>query len=417
MNYRKVLLATMLAPLVAVGSGAASKAHAAGYAVFTHGASALGQGNAVTAHTDNPSTIFYNPALINKLEGTQFQVGTTAIITSREFESNQPGGSSTSNDSVFFPSTFYATHKFNDKVSAGLGVFNPFGLGTEWEENWDGRYIATKSELTTFNINPVVSYRVIPSLAVAVGLDVILLDATLERKLNSLVLGIPGPGFDIDQKFEGDGTGIGFNVGVAYDVFKNVTLGASYRSEVEVDIKGDSSTSLSVTPLDSKGKTTIKLPQQITAGIAYQVTAPLVVEAGIRWEDWSVFKELQLGLDNGTPVPATQRDWHDTFGINVGGKYRLNDTHAVSLGYVYGNTAVPDSTFDPSIPDAKTHVFCVGADTNYHDFNIAFSYAYQLYENRTKQNDVGASPLPTTAANGKYQTDAHLLALSLGYKF
>ena len=422
MNYRKGLLAALLAPAIMFGggAGAVTTVHAAGYAVFTHGASALGQGNAVTAHSNDPSTIFYNPALINKLEGTQFQIGTTAIVSSREYQSSV-GGSNDSNDSVFFPSTFYATHKFNDKLSAGLGVFNPFGLGTEWDENWNGRYIATKSELTTFNINPVVSYQLLPSLAIAAGLDVILLDATLERKVFT-----GGP--DINQKFKGDGTGVGFNVGVAYAPCKTVTMGASYRSQVHVDVKGNSSTSPTLNipglgaVLDSKGRTSITLPPQVTAGIAYQVTAPLIVEAGVRWEGWSSFKDLQLSLDNGFPIAVTERDWKDSFGVNLGGKYRVNDTVALLAGYVYGNSPVPDRTFDPSIPDAKTHVFCAGTDLNFQPFTIAFSYAYQLYENRTKNNGIGAAtvanPLPpTSSANGKYESDAHLMALSLGYKF
>ncbi|HBG06865.1 MAG: transporter [Geobacteraceae bacterium GWC2_58_44] len=420
MNYRKSLLTALLAPLIALG--AATGAQAAGYAVFTHGASALGQGNAVTAHSDNPSTIFYNPALINKLEGTQFQFGTTAIFSSREFESSATGAR-TSNDSVFFPSTFYATHKFNDSLSAGLGVFNPFGLGTEWDEEWEGRFLATKSELTTFNINPVLSYRVIPSLAIAAGLDVILLDATLEKRVPAGAFGLAGPATETGVQFKGDGTGVGFNVGVAWDACKTVTIGASYRSEVKVDIDGTSRTSptftvpfFNVTPLDSKGETSVKLPQQITAGISYQVTAPLIIEAGVRWEDWSAFKELQITLDNGTPLAATRRDWHDTYGLNVGGKYRVNDTVALLAGYVYGNDAVPNSTFDPSIPDSNTHVFCVGTDLNFEGINAAFSYAYQRYENRTKNNSVDPL-LPPNYADGVYKNDAHLLALSLGYKF
>lgn len=406
MNYKKGLLAALLAPVLTLGGGALANVHAAGFAVFTHGASALGQGNAVTAHTDNPSTIFYNPALMNKLEGTQVQLGTTAIFSSREFESAATGAT-TSNSSVFFPSTFYATHKFNDSLSAGIGVFNPFGLGTEWDDNWEGRYQATESKLKSFNINPAISYRIIPSLAVAVGLDVVLADATLERKVFT-----GGP--DLNLKFEGDGEGVGFNVGVAYDITKDLHFGASYRSQVQIDLKGDSSTPLGVTPLDSSGRTSIKLPPQVTAGIAYQVSSPLIVEAGVRWEGWSSFEELQLTLDNGTPLPPSQRDWHDSFGLNVGGKYRLNDGAAVSAGYVFGNSAVPDSTFDPSIPDAKTHVFCVGTDFNIKQANIALAYAYQLYQDRTKNNDIGA---PGPLANGEYRSDAHLVSVSLGYKF
>lgn len=418
MNYRKSLIAGVLASAVTLGAGALSAAHAAGYAVFTHGASALGQGNAVTAHTSDPSTIFYNPALMNKLEGTQLQVGTTAIISSREYTSSV-GSNSASDDAAFFPSTFYVTHKFNDKLSAGFGVFNPFGLGTEWGNGWDGRYIATKSELTTFDFNPVVSYRVLPSLTVAAGLDVFYLDATLQRMMPSSALtpfGVPG-GYDIGVKFKGDGTGVGYNLAAAYDVCEHLTVGASYRSQVHVDISGDATLSSSVLPVsafNSGGKTDLTLPPQFTAGVAFKGIDKLTLEAGMRWEGWSKFKELSIQQDNGFKT-ETQRNWKDSWGLNLGGRYQYDDKVALLGGYVYGDTAVPDSTFDPSIPDAKTHVFCVGTDLNLKPVTVALSYGYQLYENRSKHNTLYGTA--ETSANGKYENDAHLVAVSVGYKF
>ncbi|MBJ6750346.1 OmpP1/FadL family transporter [Geomonas anaerohicana] len=407
MNYRKSLIAGMLASAVALGAGAPSSALAAGYAVFTHGASALGQGNAVTAHTSDASTIFYNPALMSKLDGTQVLAGTTAIFSSREYTSSV-GGNDASDDSVFFPSHLYVTHKFNDQASAGLGIFNPFGLGTRWDSNWDGRYIATKSTLKTFDINPVFSYRVIPSLTLAAGLDVMLLDATLERKVFT-----GGP--DVGSRFKGDGTGVGFNIGAAYDITRDLTVGASYRSQVHVDISGDAT--FSVPAFNSGGKTDLTLPPQFTAGVAYKGIDKLTMEAGVRWEGWSKFKNLDIRLDNGQSV-STQRDWKDSWGLNLGGRYQFDPRVALSAGYVYGGTAVPDSTFDPSIPDAKTHVFCAGTDIDLKPFTVAVAYGYQYYENRNKNNNTGLNPfVPTSTANGKYQSDAHLVALSLGYKF
>ncbi|TSK08128.1 MAG: autotransporter domain-containing protein [Geobacter sp.] len=418
MNYRKSLIAGVLASAVTLGAGALSAAHAAGYAVFTHGASALGQGNAVTAHTSDPSTIFYNPALMNKLEGTQLQVGTTAIFSSREYTSSV-GSNTTSDNAAFFPSTFYVTHKFNDKLSAGFGVFNPFGLGTEWGNGWDGRYIATKSELTTFDFNPVVSYRVLPSLTVAAGLDVFYLDATLQRMMPSSALtayGVPG-GYDIGVKFKGDGTGIGYNLAAAYDICEHLTVGASYRSQVHVDISGDATLSSPVLPVsafNSGGKTDLTLPPQFTAGVAFKGIDKLTLEAGMRWEGWSKFKELSIQQDNGFKS-ETPRNWKDSWGLNLGGRYQYDDTVALLAGYVYGDTAVPDSTFDPSIPDAKTHVFCVGTDLNLKPVTVALSYAYQLYENRSKHNTLYG--VDETSANGKYENAAHLVAVSVGYKF
>ncbi len=113
---------------------------------------------------------------------------------------------------MFYPSTFYITHKFNDKVSAGLGVFNPFGLATEWPDNWVGRYITTKAEMTTYNINPVFSLQITPEISVAAGLNFLMLDATLEKKINL------SP--DGNQKFKGDGNGVGYNMGFLLNLVK-----------------------------------------------------------------------------------------------------------------------------------------------------------------------------------------------------
>jgi long-chain fatty acid transport protein len=414
MNYRKGMLAALLAPVIALGSGALSQVHASGFALFTQGASPLGQGNAVTAHTVSPSTVFYNPALMNRLKGTQVEIGTTMIVANHEFTGGTPGDSA-SDTSSFFPSTFYATHAVNDKASVGLGVFTPFGLGTNWGEEWSGRYLATKSEMQTFDINPAFSYQITPEFSLALGLDVVILDATLQKKIPSSALGFPGAPFDINSKFKGDGTGFGFNVGAAYDIGKDITVGAHYRSEVKVDASGDAT--FSVPALNTQAKTDITLPQQVTAAIAYRPSEALTVEAGLRWEGWSSFDKLTVTLDNLLGAQTTPRNWKDAWGMNVGGRYRLNDALALSAGYIYGDSPVPDSTFDPSIPDAATHIFCLGSDLSYQKFRIALAYAYQLYLDRSKNNDQDPLLPAPLKANGKYQSDGHLVALSIGYQF
>jgi len=377
-----------------------------GFGIFTQGASALGQGSAVVAHHDSPEAIFYNPALINGLPGTQVEIGTTLIFADREYKSASTGKTAETEDDVFYPSTFYITHAFSDKVSGGLGVFNPFGLATTWPSDWEGRYIATKSELTTFNINPVVSWRVLPKLSLAAGLDFILLDSTLESKNKD---------FNVNQKFEGSGNGLGFNLGFLLNVTDSLSIGASYRSKVKVEVNGD--LSMSILPEDISGETTITLPQQVFAGIAYKPTDKLILELGLRWEDWSSFDELKIER-SGQTLALSPRDWRSTFAFNVGGKYRVNDRYAITAGYLYGKNPVPDSTFDPSIPDSDVHLFCLGGEAQFGNFGLALSYAYQLQEERTKStNRSGADLDPPLNANGEYDSDIHLLALSLRYKF
>lgn len=380
-----------------------------GFGIFTQGASALGQGAAVVAHNDSPSAIFYNPALINSLPQTQLEMGTTLIFPAREFTSNATGVTTGTEDNVFFPSTFYITKVFNNSVSAGLGIFNPFGLATTWPADWEGRYIATKSELKTYNINPVASYRVTPNLALAVGLDIIFLDAELENKLPSAALGVPGPSFDVAQKFKGSGNGIGYNLGLLMNISDAVSIGASYRSEVKIDADGD--LSLSIIPQTITGNATITLPQQFSAGIAYKPSEKWVLETGMRWEDWSSFDQLKIDIA-GQPPAIYPRDWRGTLAINAGGKYRVNAGLAITAGYLYGWNPAPDNTFEPAIPDSNIHLFCLGGEAQFGRVKISLGYAYQLQYERHKSTNL-YGPI----ANGKYNSHIHLLGLSLSYKF
>jgi len=160
----------------------AAQVDAAGFALYTQSATALGQGNAVTAHQDEPSAVFYNPALISNLEGTQVQIGTTLIHSSRSYQSSTDGDDKSVSGN-HFPSSFFATHQLTDTLTVGLGIYSPFGLGTDWGNTWEGRYISTNSELQTININPVISWQVSPRIALAAGVNYLRMDATLEKNL------------------------------------------------------------------------------------------------------------------------------------------------------------------------------------------------------------------------------------------
>lgn len=404
-------------------------AHGSGFAIFTQGASALGQADSVIAHTDSPSSVFFNPALINKLEGTHIESGTTLIFPSREFDSDISGETEETEDGIFYPSTVYVTHKFNEKISAGLGIFTPFGLATTWDDDWEGRYIATKSELKTFNINPVVSYQILPNVAFAAGVDVLFLDTTLEKKINLSGFGLS----DANQEFEGDGNGIGYNFGIVYDVNEDISLGASYRSEIKINVDGDSDFDLpsnTPSPLralfpDTDGTSDITLPQQVHAGVCYKGFKRLTLETVLRWEGWSSFDELEVDFDRpiaGSHESITEKDWQDTYSVNFGAKYQLTDRIALLGGYLYGGNPIPDKTFDPIVPDANTHLFTVGTSLKVKNFKIDLAYGYQLLEGRSKDNtldDNASDGLVNTAtsANGKYETDLHLVGISVSYNF
>ncbi|MFO0792545.1 MAG: outer membrane protein transport protein [Candidatus Brocadiaceae bacterium] len=406
-----------------------SSTYGSGFALFTHGASSLAQGDAVIAHADNPSTIFFNSALINKLEGTQIEAGATAIIPYHTFTSDATENTFHAENEVFYLPTLFVTHKFNEKVSAGVGLFNPFGLGIDWGDDWEGRYITTNTEFSTFTLNPVVSYQITPTIAFAGGADFLLLDTTLEKKVNLSSFGLP----DANEKFKGDGYGVGYNLGILYDITRDVSIGISYRSAIKVDIDGNANYDLpagtpsSITTLfpHTDAHSDITLPQQVFTGICYKGFNPLTLEAGLRWEGWSSFDELKIDLDQqvaGVTQSVTKKDWNDTYAPTLGAQYQFNKTFALLAGYSYEQTPVPDKTFDPVVPDANAHLFTIGTDIKYKKTKITVGYGYQRLEGTRKDNSIDDNPQDgiidaATSANGKYDTDIHMIGISVTYMF
>lgn len=391
--------------------------HASGFGIFTQGADALGQANATVAHADGPSAVFFNPALLPELAGTQLEIGTTAVVPKRKFKSSLNGAREENEDTVYFPSTLYLTHNINDKFSAGLGIFNPFGLGTVWDSDWEGNALATKSRITTFNINPTVAYRVTSRVSIGAGVDILLLDAKLKNKVPGLTA--------IDQKFTGDGEGVGFNTGLYIDLTERLSFGTAYRSEIKIDIDGkaefdipDSLVGFSPLFPDTDGQTSITLPQQVTAGLAYRFSPAWTIEAGLRWEDWESFDELTIELQKAVAFETSvtyPRNWHSTWAYNIGTKYRFNNRLALMAGYLYGKNPIPDSTFEPAIPDSDTHLFTVGTEISFDQFKLAIAYGLQLQEDREKK--VNAYDEITNRANGDYENYLHLAAVSLSCAF
>lgn len=406
------------------------KAFASGFAVNTQGAFALGQGNAVIAHTCGPSSVFFNPALISWLPGTRIEEGTTLIFSRTHFTSSLEGQGAETHNPVAFPSTFYITHEINGSFSAGLGFFSNFGLTTNWSGDWEGRYIATKSSLDAFTLNPVISYRPIPQVALAAGVDFVYLRAELDKQLNFSAFGLP----DGSQSLKGhDTAAYGFNLGLAADLTRDVTLGLAYRSKIRTDISGTvenvlpAGTPPAIAALfpTTDARTSFFLPAQANLGVAYKGFKKLVIELGGRWEGWSSFKDLEikpvLPIAGMTDIVYPE-NWRDAYSFDAGARYQVSRRLGISAGYILETSPVPDDTLYPSIPSASSDVYTLGADWKYRNFRFGLGYGYQHVHARAKNNLIDDNPFDgtlnaATSANGTYKTDMHLVALSAGYSF
>jgi long-chain fatty acid transport protein len=391
---------------------------AAGFAILQQGTAAMAEGNAFVAQADDPSAIFYNPAGLTQLQRPEIYFNNVFSSTNRYYMT--PAGEyTTAKHDIFMIPAFYAIYPVHERVVLGLGCFTPFGLGTTWPPEWAGRYLTTMSKLQTYNVNPVVAVKLLDNLSVAVGLDVLWSRVRIERKtsqrLGRILL------TDLKSDYDGAGMGWGYNLGLLYEPVEGVKLGVSYRSEVSVSHSGD----LKVANLNGvDGEASVVYPPSVTWGVAYSRLKPFVFEFDVTWTGWSKYTNLQLNLTQ--PIPgnviaiAQEKNWFDAWAFRFGGNYEIYPGMKVRAGYIYDMTPVPNSTFDPTIPDANRHIFTLGGDTKIKHFTLGFAYNFIVSENRSKANTLAINGVPLPAvyqANGKYKSDNHSLGFSLTYEF
>ena len=433
---------------------AATSAMAGGFRLPEAGAKAMGMGFAFTAQADDPSAIYFNPAGIIQLDGQNLKLGVTYVKQNGgTFTGTTPltGGASiteTQKDLDFFVPNLFWTRKASPDFAYGVGIFAPFGLGQEYENRAASifRNQITKVDLMTLVVNPTVAWRVNEVFTLGVGIDFMYGKATLE-KAGVVNIGAPLNIFQLD--LDGDGTAWGYNFGALIEPTKSVQIGIAYRSPFRLKIKdgdvdlfdinntvpfvppgltagqifGGPPTFTAVSSYSTKGSTTINMPATLDMGVAY-ILDRLTLEVDASWTFWSAYKELNIDIENNTPLlpdSPSAKNWKDVVGIYVGGEYRVTDPLALRLGFRYDPTPVPAETMGPELPDADKLYYCAGLGYKFRNWTFDLAYMYVDKKDRTVDNQTpNGVPTPLnygTGFNGTWTGDAHLVALDIGYRF
>ena len=405
-----------------------SSAYSAGFSIYEQGAKASGMASAFIAQGNDLSALFYNPAGITSLNGFHIGLGTTIIQTSFDFTGPDIVDSrlfTKAEQGVFPPSTFYATYKIIPDLNVGFAFYSMFGLASEWgseQEPWIGHYLTTKSSLQTYSFNPVIAYKILDNLSVAVGGVAMQANVLLEKDLYFYPRNLEG-----HSKINADATGYGFHAAVQYEPLEGLMLGAVYRSNVRLDFDdgtadftfpqtGDAVIDGEVAalfPSTVKAKSQLTMPDFIGAGIAYRFTPNLTVEADYTRFGWSSYDKLVVDFAEpvaGQNQSVAERNYHDASSIRVGMEYYSMEYLALRVGYAWEESAVPDAYVEPSLPEGTRHIYSIGAGYITGGFKIDFSYQVVLQDDRVVENSV-------ESFNGKYRGLANMYSLSLGYAF
>ncbi len=402
---------------------------ASGFLVYEQGAKPAALGGAFIAKANDVSAVFYNPAGITAFKVNNFSIGGSLIIPQISFqgpENNSPEEYSETNKEIFPPAFFYSAFPVYDKLTAGFGVFSLFGQDCDWDENWVGNQLTVKSRIQTYFLNPVLAYKVLDNLSVAAGVEIVYGSILWKKRHYYSVRGVLG-----SAEFDDNTYGFGYNFGLQYIPFENLSIGVIYRSPVLLDFDdGDaaftfssSSDTINAEALyifpDTKTQSDIELPAMFGIGISYDFFNRLTAEVDYLWTGWSCYDERKIEyIDNtigGEEEILLEKNYEDSYSLRLGLEYRFNESLALRGGYIKENKAVPDAYVEPSMPDGDRNVYSFGIGYKFifadlMDVSIDGYYALLMQDDREITNAVNNF-------NGKYKSLSNMYGVSLSWSF
>jgi len=491
-----------LTALTLIAAGAfAPQAQASGFQLREQSPSSQGNSFAgVSAGGNDISTLFFNPAVMTQYEGWQFSLSGTYIglnvkldglAASRTPALTQLGfnvypGTTTSlipvsgasshgnsGESAVLPA-FNAMYSVNKDLKLGLSVNVPFGLTTEYDANWIGRYHALKSDLKVIDIAPSLAYRVndqfsfgvafiaryadaeltngvdygtalalkVGSGLAAAGMSPVAPSPTQNSPVATVAMGAPSaafgtPGYAIPGAWDGkgglkgNGWGYGWKAGFTWQPTKDFRLGGAYSAAMTMTLKGDATfefpAGLPSTDLaalngaglrNGKGQADLALPATASLGFDWKLTPAFSLQGEVAQSTWSRFKELRVKFDTGLADSITDENWRDTWFYSLGGTWKMDQDWTFRAGVGFDQGAVDDNHRTPRIPDADRKWVSVGFSYNFSK-KTALDLGYtHLFIDTAKINLSSAGDnLTRGSLTGNMKATIDILGVQLRYSF
>ncbi len=443
---------------------------ASGFALIEQSVSGMGTAYAIgSAGFNDASTVFFNPASMSRLSGTHLNGGLQIVHSqvdfdgSAEYNPNNPafgpgsplpiagfpisGETNPDTDVTAGVPSGYISHQYSDRVWFGFGINAPFGLKTEYDDDWVGRYNAIKSELLTINLNPSMAFKLTDRVTLGVGVSALYADGELTNAidgglgatsrgipLNPSWAPVPGvsPGligtdvWDNKVKMTADDWGYGYNVGLLLEPTKNTRVGLHYRSKIDLTLEGDAKITGAVTAFNGKqdAKLDLTLPDSASLSAYHALNSQWAIMADVTWTHWSEVDTLDIKLADGRQSVAVW-DYDDSYRFSLGAEYKYSSAWAFRTGVAYDQTPIPsDSLRSPRVPGNNRTWLALGATYRYSpDMTFDFGYAH-LFVDDPKLNGVSDNYDPTNgettgthSLSGEYDASVDILGVAVNWKF
>jgi long-chain fatty acid transport protein len=431
-----------------------------------------GLGNAFAggaAVAEDASTTYFNPAGLTRLRSPQFAAAGDVICYSASFHDSgsqpaafqPPGGSGGDAGNCSVVPNLYVAVPFASQWSFGLGVNVPFGLKTEYDSDWIGRFQAVNSKVETINVNPSIAWQATPQLSLGAGVSWQRLKATLTQQVNyagafaqgvgAAVAGglVPaaaaptligaGAGLESGASVTGDDSAWGWNVGALWQVNDATRFGASYRSRIKFHIDGNIDISnptalgalpptlapvgaaimsqVSADPLLQSGgiKLNIELPDTANVSVFTKLNNQWDLMGDIQYTGWSSIQELRIERISGAAPSVTPENFRDSWRFSVGANYHYNDAWMFRGGLAYDQSPVRDAERTPRLPDEDRTWLALGVQYKFNP-QLALDVGYtHIFIKDPNINQNAGSTASYGLINGNYSSDVNIVGLQLTY--
>ncbi len=433
----------------------AQQAQASAFALQEQGVSGLGNAYAgAAAVAEDASTVWWNPAGMSRLpSGKHLLFGGHLIVPSTKFNNNgsvpaaasnpaRNGSGGDAGEAAFVPNLFYAMD-LNPAWSIGLGINVPFGLKTEYDSDWIGRFQAIESEVKTLNVNPSVSYKINPRASLGFGVSYQRAEIDLVQAVNysgiafgaggaPLLGAVGGPGVEGLNSVSVDGDAWGFNLGALFDITPATRIGVHYRSSLDYETEG--STSFTNVPAAFGGvpplaaatsngdvKLDLETPASFSISAVHKANERLELLADATWTEWSKISSLPLvrtsGPASGSTLDTLTFNFDDTWRLAVGANYKLDGAWTLRGGLAYDQSPVPNAQ-DRSVrvPDEDRYWFALGATYRLSPasrFDVGYTFIH--IKDADINNDQSARARGTV--RGTYEANVNILSLQYQHTF
>jgi len=431
MRFGRTLLAVALVglslpPTLALG---------AGYGIYEQGAAVLGMGGAGSVSVSDPSALFFNPAAMTGLAGTQLYGGGSFLQTMTSFAGVAPypgfGVVEEMEPQRSFPANVYLTHRYAGAWALGLGYNSPFGLKTDWKntDQFTGRYIVTHAELRTYNYSVGAARDLGKKWSLGFGGNLVYTRTIL---INRHFIAAPGGGggqlevanFALTSN---PTPGYGWNAGLTWKPAASWKVGATYRGRVVVHADGDANITqypsgdaqvdalvAASLPPDQPASTVIRLPAIGALGVAWNWGSAWTFEGDAVYTAWSAFKDIPLYFQNSTASnELIVENYDDSFQFRVGAETR-RQAFTYRFGYYFDQAAAPTESVSPTLPDADRHGATLGLGMGFGADKRLRLDVYQLAVFVQNRKTEGVN---RDGYEGEYKSFASATGLSLAYRW